>query len=386
MLMRRPLQLTASCVLGAILTLSGGARADTMDPALARLVSGAGCRARGPGGFGAYYNPASGFTPCTLDDQAFAELVSGYSFAISPTAMHPAHTTGYSGVEFGVEATFTTLDGSRPAWQLGTQGPLDSSTGKDSVRNASPDSVLQQYNLKLRKGFPYGFELQAVVGYLNHTSMLSGGADVRWALFEGFRKGFLGYLPDLSVGGSVRTMTGNPDLMLSIAGVDAQLSKPFTVGSASVLSPWVGYQWTLTYGDSGLIDVTPNTDALNSCGYTGSNSPANPDPRKTDSSGLPYHDGEAVCAPSGTSADLNNNLVFAPLVLARHRLQAGLELKHRRLSLGGQFMTDLMSPAEANPDALVTLVDPSTGEVTTKNRLEGVPKQWQVSLSVGAVF
>ena len=49
--------------------------------------------------------------------------------------------------------------------------------------------MLQLYQLKIRKGFPFGIELTGSFGYLAQSSLYTIGADVRWSLFEGFRTG-----------------------------------------------------------------------------------------------------------------------------------------------------------------------------------------------------
>ena len=40
-----------------------------------------------------------------------------------------------------------------------------------------------------------------------NSNIASAGADIRMALFEGFRAGIPGYFPDLAAGGGVRTIT-----------------------------------------------------------------------------------------------------------------------------------------------------------------------------------
>src|SRR5262249_6880795 len=151
----------------------------------------------------------SGFTPCGHDDAMFAKLIAQYGFALAPTAMHSARTTGYGGFELAIEGSYTKIDNGADYWQNGTQGKVDTTgSGNASVKNVSPDSMLQIYMLKIRKGFPFGFEITGNVGYLVHTNIITGGADIRWSLFEGFRTGIPAIFPELAVGGGVRTITG----------------------------------------------------------------------------------------------------------------------------------------------------------------------------------
>lgn len=370
----------------AIATVAGVASpalalADSMDPALARLVlpGGTGCQAKGPDGTGLYYNPSSGFTKCLPDDAAFAKLVAQYGFAIAPTAMHSARTTGYGGFEIGLEGAFTKIDSNADYWINGTQGPQDPITKNFSVRNTGPDDVLQNYSLKIRKGFPFGFEITGVVGYLGNSNIVTAGADVRLSLLEGFRSGIPGIFPELAVGGAVRTITGTEELQLTVAGVDGQISKPIPIGGAVILTPYVGYQWIKIFGDSGLIDMTPNTDSVNYCNYQGPNNPASPDTDKKNNSGAPFFDGQPVCG-AGSSADFNNTVVFDAARLDRHRLNFGLQLRFQMVKFSGHFLFDLASPADANKPE--TRADGTTPE----NVYDGVGKQWTLAFDIGAQF
>lgn len=354
--------------------MSSEATADTMDPALARLVRDSGCRVVGPDQ-GLYYNPTSRYERCQADDAAFAKLIAQYGFAVAPSAMHAARTTGYGGFEIGIEAGFTKIDNDAEYWKLGTQGPQDPTTKNFSIENRSPDPVLQHYALKLRKGFPFGFELATAVGFLANTNLFTAGADVRWALFEGFRRGLPAILPELAVGGSVRTVTGTEEFQLTVAGVDAQISKPLPIAGTVVVTPYAGYQWLRIFGDSGLIDLTPNTDAVSYCNYQGVNSPATP----VEGPGgvrLPY-DGQPVCS-GGSQADFNNTVVFDAVRMTRHRLHFGAQLRFQMVKFGAHFITDVVSPEDANQGEAY--------EIDGENKFAGLGQQWTLAFDLGAVF
>jgi len=351
-----------------------------MDPALARFVTDTMCRTIGPGG-GVYYNPQSGFQRCGTDNAAFAKLIAQYGAAVAPTAMHTARTTGFGGFELALEGAFTKIDNEADYWQRGTQGPQDPTTKNFSTINKDPASLMQLYQLKISKGFPFGLELTGNLGYLANTSIYTIGADVRMSLTEGFRTGLPAILPEIAVGGSVRTITGAREFQLTVAGFDAQVSKPIPIGGVTVLTPYVGYQWIRIFGDSGLIDLTPNTDAINYCGFTGTNTPATPDPNKS------WNDGQPVCT-YGTSADFNNNAVFNAVRLTRHRLNFGMQFRFQMIKIGGHFITDLMSPEEANTgaDYEIQRIDPTTGNTVTENKFAGVASQWTLAVDIGAIF
>ncbi len=361
--------IAASIALGAATAVPSQAAADAMDPALARLVTGTGCRTAGPNG-GSYYNPASGFTKCKTDDAAFAKLIAQYGMAVAPTAMHSARTTGFGGFELAIEGDYTSIDSGASYWKKGTQGQQDPTTKNFSVQNPGPASGLQLYEFKIRKGFPFGLEITGDFGYLAQTSIYTIGADVRLSLFEGFRTGIPAIFPELAAGGSVRTTTGTDQFQLTVVGVDVELSKPIGIGGTVILTPYLGYQYLRIFGDSGLIDLTPNTDAVNYCGYAGNNTPASPDPTKS------ARDGQPVCK-NGSSADFNNTVVFNPVRLNRHRMSGGLQLRFQMVMFGAKFAMDVVDPQDANSGAT---------KIDGKNPFEGVNRQYTLAFDLGAVF
>jgi hypothetical protein len=382
----------SATVLLAAVALPREAAADTMDPALGRFVTDSNCRVPSADGTGQYYNPASGFQKCGTNDALFAKLIAQYGFAIASSAMHSARSTGYGGFELAIEANYTKIDSDADYWKLGTQGPQDPNNKRFSILNSNPDDLLQIYYLKIRKGFPFGLELTGNVGYLANTNIVTGGADVRFSVLEGFRTGVPGIFPEIAAGGSVRTITGTEEFQLTVAGFDGQISKPLPIAGTVVLTPYVGYQWIRIFGDSGLIDLTPNTDSVNYCGYQGNNTPASPDGGKV-VNGNNQYDGQPVCGVAQGSADFNNTVVFDPVRLTRHRLNFGMQLRFQMVKFGAHFITDLVSPEDANKGADYESPDPSAPDAngdgipdTNVNDFKGVKKQWTLAFDLGAVF
>jgi hypothetical protein len=383
--MRRIGWITAAVALVAAVAVPREANADTMDPALARLVAagGEGCRTTGADG-GLYYNPTSGYNPCTTNDLGFAKLIAEWGYALAPTAMHPARTTGYGGFDLAFEGAFTKISSDADYWKFGTQGKQDPNNKLFSTINTGPDDFVQVYAMKTRYGFAplalplglLGVELGTKIGFMGNSNIGLLGADFRISLLEGFRTGWPAIFPDLTVGGSVTTITGNPEFQLTVAGADAMLSKPIPIGGAVVVTPYAGYSFIYTFGDSGLIDLTPNTDALNYCGYKGSNTPA------TGGASAPF-DGQPVCG-SGTSADFNNTVVFDAVRLMRHRIAAGLQFRFQMVRFGAHFVTDAIDAAEANKDNEEAQYIDAAGN--TANKFEGVPKQYTLAFDFGIVL
>jgi hypothetical protein len=237
-----------------------------------------------------------------------------------------------------------------------------------NVSNREPASVLQLYSVKLRKGFGYGFELAAQTGIMPQTSLWSTGADVRFSLFEGFREGIPGYLPDLAAGGGVRTVTGTNQFQLTVASFDVQVSKPLRVAEAVVVTPWLGFQQLFSFIDSHVTDFTPRTDEEELCQSVG-----NALPGQTDNAEDGYT-GRTVCAAGATGVDFDNNRTFKNARIERQRLLFGASLRHEILSFGAQFIADLTRPEDAQDSQ------------TNADELAGMPRQWTVALDAGLFF
>ena len=346
--------------LGALL-VAGTAHAGSMDPATERLViqpsgMGAGqtCQSIAANPSTAPGGDPNNFT-CAPANIAFANLVTELGFAMSPNAFHPANTTGIGGFILSVEASYTKINADATSsdgiqyWHQGTRGPTVS--GSFTTVNNNPDGVLSVYALKARKGLPLGFEVTGVLGYLVDTSLWMLGADVRWSIFEGFRRGAGGVLPDLSVGGGVRTVMGTSDFSLTTATIEAELGKPIHLFSTVTLTPWVGVQRLWIFGDSSVVDLTPNVDAFQQCGYKGA------DPNT----------GQPLCSnPTPNAAsDFNNNQIFQKVRTDRNRMNIGLDFKYRALHLAAQFLFDL--------------TDPTADDQAFLNNT----RQWTISLEAG---
>ena len=301
--------------------------------------------------------------------------MSELGYAIAPTAFHPARTTGFGGFALSLEASFAHINADATDstgtqyWHTGTQGDVNPNTGAFSGVNKFPDSVLQIYSLKASKGLPLGFEVAGVLGYMANTSLWIGGADVHWSLLEGFRTGILGYLPDISAGGGVRTVGGASTFFLTTVGIDGELSKPIALADSAVLTPYIGVQRLIIFADSTVVNLAPGIDPLAACGYQGANVPGNPNapPKGGTSAATPA---APVCSNELANTNAFNNLTtFQKARIHRWRGLAGLTYKYELLSLGGQFAMDLEDPSAENANLGVSGA-----------------KQWTISLEAGVSF
>jgi hypothetical protein len=365
-------RLAAFVAVTLVACVSAEASAEPMDPALERFVADPSCRSADGRWSGdtdaATRSGAVDSTACKPDNVSFKKLMSQYAFAFAPNPMRSARTTGYGGFHLSIQADYTKISSDKQYWKNGTQGAVDPSNNASSTFNGSPQSFLQLYSLKFRKGFGFGLEITGLVGFMPKTSIISGGADVRWSLLEGFRTGIGGMLPDFSIGGGVRTITGTPQMQLTIAGLDAQVSKPLPIQDSMVLTPYVGYQYLWMFADSGLVDLTPGTDALRYCNYAGQNVPGNSDPQQPEPTGQP------ICRGNASPLDFNNNAVFKPARLERHRLILGLTYRYEMVMLGTQFLIDAVPPADAQNDS------------ADAQDLKDEARQYTLSFELGAMF
>lgn len=348
----------ALAALATIQFWGADASAESMDFALERLArNGDTCRTE--------EGYSSGIEVCQPDNEAFINLVNQFGMALAPSAMYAGRTTGYGGFEIALEGTYTSVNGDADYMKRGTRGIVDPTSGEAASENDSPSSLLQVYSLRIRKGFGFGVETGLQFGFMPKTSLIVGGADLRLSILEGFRDGIPGYLPDLAVMGSARTITGTAQVQLTVASASGVISKPFTLAQTAVLTPWIGYQHLFIFGDSGVIDFTPAESALQACGYSGPTQPG------TDASGP--NDGGPACAPAGTVDDFNNNKVFSPVRLMRQRLLFGATYRYEILTLGGQLMIDVFDKGAINSEEEAAA-------------MEGEPNNFAFSLQVGALF
>jgi hypothetical protein len=337
----------ALCVAVPQVALAGG-----MDPTPERLVlqppnlpPGQTCQtiAANPGAIAAAGLRPQDF-PCRPDNIAFANMIAELGFAMAPNAFYPARTTGIGGFVLSIEANYTKINADKHTdqgtqyWHLGTRGAQDANTKVFSIVNNSPDSILQIYAIKARKGLPGGFEIAGSLGYMANSPLWVGGGDVRWSVLEGFRTGALGLFPDISIGAGVRTLAGTPKFYLTTVGIDVKVSKPIPVADSAQLIPVFGYQRLIIFGDSNVVDSTPNVDPLQQCGFQGS------DP----STGAPMCKNKL---PNGqdASTDFANNFTFNKVRVHRHRGIIGVNYKYELVWLGSQIAFDITDPSDENP-------------------------------------
>ncbi len=184
-------------------------------------------------------DPNGACSPMVADYETF---MAEYAFGVAPKRMAPAETLGYSGFYVGFENSISPLPTGSAAntrWNIGT-----------------PSDDLPAYmftpGIHIRKGLPFSFEIGSTVNFPALSHLVTLGGEVKWALFEGYRKGWRAFLPDIAVRGSIVRIMGESDVDMSIVGVDGSISYAFAPGGAVTLTPYAGYQFTWT-----IINLEP---------------------------------------------------------------------------------------------------------------------------------
>lgn len=278
--------------------------AGDMDPTLSRF--------RIPPGEGGCPD-AGAFCP---NDEAFERLVSDLSVGIAPPVSGGAATLGLRGFSVHYSVAVTPISGQH--WVAGTEGPDAAASG----HNPSPSGALTWNRLELRKGLPFGLEIGGTVGHGFDSSLWLLGAEIRAALFEGYRSG-LGALPDVAVRGVLQTLLGSPDMSLQTLTFDVTLSKLYVVAGRYRLTPLLALSALFTSAETEPIDLTPEVSAWEECR-------AQP--------------GEDRCATDSGANDLRNTVRFASLDQTRIRLFAGIEGEYSMFSTALTLGLDLTVP------------------------------------------
>ncbi|MET0386959.1 MAG: hypothetical protein ABW321_13420 [Polyangiales bacterium] len=288
------------------------ASAGDMDPSLSRLVHAAGDEGC----------PETGEATLCPDHGAFEHLVSELAGGLAPPIAAGAATDGARGFYVGLSSTATTLRGDSRYWARGTRG--DDPAQRE---NADVAKLLVWNRLDVRKGLPFGLEVGSSVGFGAETSLWVVSGQLKLALFEGFRSG-LGALPDVAIRVVTQHVIGAADLSLQTYATDLTVSKPFVLLQEHVLTPLLALQLLFLSAKSGVVDLTPASDAFAACA-----------PERGAPNGL-----DLQCTGGSGRVELAENVRFRSVSHTRARLVVGAEERFRLLSIALTLGFDLTAP------------------------------------------
>ena len=185
-------------------------------------------------------------------------LASELGVVLAPHLLTPADTIGFSGFQFTVDYSTTTIDDTAPYWRA-LQGSPDP-TGTMGLSNGP--ATMRTVGMFVRKGmwFPVpSAELGAGAVHLVDSHTWTGQLYAKVALHEGYHDL---PLPSLAVRGAVSRMMNQRELDLTIASLDIAISKHFGIGGTWRFDPFAGWNVLMIVPRSEVIDPTPNIDPL----------------------------------------------------------------------------------------------------------------------------
>lgn len=240
------------------------------------------------------------------DHTAFRDISRELGFAMAPLILAPPETLGYSGFYTGIEGQVTFINKGEDFWIEGTE-------------EKKPHGALFFSAVHVRKGLPASFELGTTLGYMAATEMVIVGLDLKFSVFEGFRKKAGGVFPDMALRAAVNQLIGEDELNLTVVGLDASFSWPITIMQQSTLTPYGGYQHVWIITDAEVVDGTPDRNFVAECH----------DPIENLCDGDPSNIGDVT--------DSNNMLDFERQQVHMSKLFFGMRFIYEYLAISVQY-------------------------------------------------
>jgi hypothetical protein len=256
-------------------------------------------------------------------------LTSQLGVVLAPELLTPADTLGFSGFQFDVTGSQTTIDSKQGYWRARAGSPDPS--GASQVSNGP--GFLRTIGFFAHKGlwFPLpSFEVGAGAVHLVDSSAWTGQVYAKLALHEGYHQL---PIPSFAVRGAVSRLMTQRELDLTVASLDLTVSKHFGIGGTWRFDPFAGWNLLMIIPRSEVIDATPNIDPL------------------TPNNGL----------------DVNNNFVFKDQsTIYRQRILVGAKFQYSivqltveaQYALAGSSVDDRIGTADAcQPNSTTTNCD-----------------------------
>lgn len=183
----------------------------------------------------------------------FARLAADLALGLTSTLSQPASTTGHSGFQFDLEASYA---GVRSEAIGSTNATFDAANGGGArpywpTRGTQPSELLAP-SFHVRKGLPMSFEVGGRLTYLAQSSYFAAQLEGKWAFLEGYAD-----YPELAVRVAWTKLIGQRELDLTASEIGLLASKRFGLGAVTSLTPYLAARLTrvsassktLAYGD-----------------------------------------------------------------------------------------------------------------------------------------
>jgi hypothetical protein len=185
----------------------------------------------------------------------FRSLASELGVVLAPRLLEPADTLGFGGFEFTADVAMTRVHTERAYWRA-----LRSSPDPADPSAVHGDDFMTTVGMFARKGIwlpAPSFEIGIGAVHLAGSGIWSAQTYAKLALIEGYHDL---PIPSLSLRGGASRMMGSDQLNLTVASVDAMVSKSFGVAGTFNLAPYAGWNWLVIIPRSEVLDKTPHID------------------------------------------------------------------------------------------------------------------------------
>ena len=183
--------------------------------------------------------------------ERFRLLTAEIGFALSPRTAAPAQGLGMSGFDVSFDVALVSLNIGSEYWQNGV-------TEQERRLGTLPGSTQAVTGMHVRKGLPFGLELEAHINWLLNSTMFMIGGDIRYVFLEGYK-----YLPNFAVRAGVGRLLNAQEIDLTTVNLDMTVSKTFALGGMVRLTPMVGYGILFMNANSAVLDATPDNTTDN---------------------------------------------------------------------------------------------------------------------------
>jgi hypothetical protein len=184
-------------------------------------------------------------------NQDFRSLSSELGVLIAPRFLSPSDTLGYSGFQYSVEGSYTSINNNASYW---------CATEESSGCTPKKTGWIPTFSIMARKGIwlPIpSFEIGGGFVHILNSGMWAAQVYGKFGLHEGFHDW---PIPSIAVRGAVSRLMGSDQIDLTVASVDVSMSKRFAIQGTVALTPYVGWNMLWIVPRSEVIDKTPDID------------------------------------------------------------------------------------------------------------------------------
>ncbi|MBK9516811.1 MAG: hypothetical protein IPO09_05525 [Anaeromyxobacter sp.] len=188
----------------------------------------------------------------------FARLATDLALAWTSSLLQPASTTGHSGFQVDLEASYTGVSHG----VVGATGYTPSGAGAPAfprdpwqTRSMKPNELLVT-SAHVRKALPFSIELGGRLSYLSQSSYFAAQVEAKWALLEGYR-----LFPDVALRGAYTLALGQRDLDLATMEYGLLVSKRFGTSAVMALTPYAAARLTQLRAGSEEMNFAPDQPA-----------------------------------------------------------------------------------------------------------------------------